>query len=160
MIPLLIIKKQAITQLIYSDHIEELRDKTILQWFNQQCLNHGTTLKGTMDALRFHLKIRQKIPICLNIMQRIMYFPISVSELDIWILYDQNAHIRRVDIYSILTIHSMSFKFPVDARVIKRQLGRCKTYLDAFYRPRVISSPNHIYESLVSDYLVKSSAKL
>ncbi len=158
MIPLLIIKNHNMTQLIYADHIEELHDKSILQWFNNQCLNHGTTLKGTMDALRFHLKIRQKIPICLNIMQRIMYFPISINELEIWILYDQNAHIRRCDIHTILTIHNMSFKFPVDARVIKRQLQRCKTYLDTFYRPTMIASSNHIQESLVSEYLIKSSA--
>lgn len=160
MIPLLLIKKQRITQLIYADHIEELHDKSILQWFNHQCLNHGTTLKGTMDALRFHLKIRQKIPICLNVMQRIMYFPISINELEIWVLYDHNAHIRRCDIHSILTIHNMSFKFPVDARVIKRQLGRCKTYLDTFYRPTMISTSNHIHESLVSEYLIKSSANI
>lgn len=158
MIPLLIIKKQMLTQLVYADRIEQLHDQSILQWFNQQCLNHGTTLKGTMDALRFHLKVRQKIPICLNVMQRIMYFPLTVNELEIWILYDQNAQIRRSDVHTVLTIHNMSFKFPLDVRVIKRQIQRCKTYLDTFYRPSMISSSNHIQESLVSEYLIKSSA--
>jgi len=154
MVPLLIIKNQHLIQLIYHDHIESMSDKTVLQWFHQQCLNHGTTLKGTMDALRFHLKIRQKIPVCLNVTQRIMYFPLFVQDLELWILYDQNARIKPNELYTLLTIHNMSFKFPVDARVIKRQIQRCKVYLDTFHSQKVISSMKHVHESLVSNYLI------
>jgi hypothetical protein len=154
MIPLLIIKTDTKTQLVYHDHIEELENQTIFNWFQSQCLSHGTTLKGSMDAMRFHLKIKQKIPICLSVVQGIMYFPLTLQDCEVWLLYHSNYSLKRSDIYSILTIHQLSFKLPLDPRVIRRQFLRCRQYLESFQRVPSMVNMRHVQESLVSQYLL------
>jgi hypothetical protein len=154
MIPLFIIKTDHNTQLVYHDHIEDLVNQSILNWFQKQCLSHGTTLKGSMDAMRFHLKIRQKIPICLSVIQGIMYLPLTLQDCEMWILYHPSYSIKRDDIYSIFTIHQITFRLPLDPRVIRRQFQRCRQYLESFQRLPSMINMNHIQESLVSQYLL------
>lgn len=154
MIPLLIIKTDTKTQLVYHDRIEDLVNQNIFNWFQNQCLSHGTTLKGSMDAMRFHLKIKQKIPICLSVVQGIMYFPLTLQDCEVWLLYHSNYSLKRCDIYSILTIHQLSFKLPLDSRVIRRQFLRCRQYLESFQRVPSMVNMSHVQESLVSQYLL------
>lgn len=154
MIPLLIIKTDTLIQLVYHDHIENLTHQSLSSWFHQQCLSHGTTLKGSMDAMRFHLKIRQKIPVCLSAIQGLMYFPLTLQDCEVWILYHVEYSIKRDGLFSVLTIHKLSFKFPLDPRVIRRQFIRCRQYLESFQRVPSMTNLSHVYESLVSQYLI------
>jgi hypothetical protein len=154
MIPLLIIKTENLTQLVYHDRIENLCAQSLSSWFHSQCLSHGTTLKGSMDAMRFHLKIRQKIPVCLSVIQGIMYFPLNLQDCEVWILYHAEYTIKRCGVYAILTVHHLSFKLPLDPRVIKRQFLRCRQYLESFQRVPTLKNLSHVYESLVSQYLI------
>lgn len=154
MIPLFIIKHGYDIELIYPDHIIKVPNMSVIEYFHQQCLSYGSTLKGNMDAIRHHLKIRQKIPICLSVSARIIYFPIQLNDQEMWVLYDHDVHIKKSDHNTILSIHQLNFKLPVDRRVIIRQTQRCERYLNSFKRHSLLKTSDHIFESCVSHYLV------
>ncbi len=154
MIPLFIIKQGFDLEFIYSDHILRRSNLSVIEYFHQQCLSYGSTLKGNMDAIRHHLKIRQKVPICLSVSARIMYFPIPLNNQEMWVLYDHDYQIKKSEHNTILTIHQLSFKLPVDRRVILRQTQRCERYLNSFKAHTYLKISDHIFESCVSHYLV------
>ena len=153
MLPLFIIKSTKATQLVYHDHCEILKCN-LHDWFHTQCLSHGTTLKGTMDALRFHLKVRQRIPVCLSVIQETMYFPLNLQDCEIWILYHPIHQVKKSQLHTLLSIHDITLRLPLDNRVVKRQLSRCKEYLDSFKRFPKLTDMCHVKESLVSHYLL------
>lgn len=154
MLPLFLIKSPTQTQLVFHDHCETLHAQSIPEWFHYRCLSFGTTLKGTMDALRFHLKIRQRVPVCLSVAQGTMYFPLILHDCELWILYHPQYHIRKSQYDTLLSIHHVTLRLPIDSRVVKRQLQRCKTYLDTFQSVPQFIDMCHVKESLVSHYLI------
>ncbi len=117
------------TKIISKQHV-----KTIL---NEACLNYGTTLEGTSQAIKHHLKIRQKCPICVSIKHHMIFFPIPFDDASsyLWVRYHPLMHAHAISSHQSVIQIGETIQFSIDGniRMIKRQMRRCRTYIDILY---------------------------
>lgn len=99
----------------------------------QACLSNGVTKKGTIDAIRFHLNIKQKCPVMISVKEKIVFFPLTIAQNNtvIWIQYFPSMQSKRVNDYQT-TLTFLNHHLTIDAnyRSVNRQIKRCMNYID------------------------------
>ncbi len=134
---LLMIADRHKTTLIQYDGTSISLDKKAKQILYDACLMYGTTLSGTVEAIKHHLHIRQKCPVCISIRHQLVFFPLPSSKTpqEMWIRYVPNMHIRILsDHQTLIEIHDrLKIQVGLNHRIIKRQLHRCRTYIDKLH---------------------------
>ncbi len=127
----LIIQKDKRLQCWHVDHSYQIIHMNIQDYFNQECLKHGYTHKGAISAIRFHLKIKQMVPILVHPYRKILFFPIPIHDAILWFQYHPSIKVKRIHDYLCeLRVFNYSFELAVNVRVIRRQIKRCLTYID------------------------------
>lgn len=108
-------------------------NESIHQLLHHACLSNGHTKKGAIDAIRFHLNIKQKCPVMINGKDKCIFFPITLGQENIvlWMKYFPSMRIKRMNEYQTLC-HFLNHSIIVDVnyRSIKRQVKRCVQYID------------------------------
>lgn len=118
---------------LYSVHQDQqIINDTIDDYFNKQCLRFGYTLKGAIYAIRYHLKIKQRVPILVHPYQKILFFPILINQNTmLWLRYHPSMAVKQLGAYEskIIVVNHQLF-CDVNVRVIRRQIKRCARYID------------------------------
>ena len=131
---ILMIYQNQQTVLLQSDGSIHLVSQPIKAVLHQACLDYGSTLQGAIDAVKYHLKIKQKCPVCVSIRHHMMFFPIPYGEAtcSLWIRYHplMQAHAISSNQSVIQFNDSLKFTIDVNVRMIKRQIRRCYLYMN------------------------------
>jgi len=93
------------------------------------CLSCGTSIEGSHRAFRHHLAIAQKLPVLVNPVKLIFFFPTtSVRNADcIWINYNQvKAIVNVAETVKILFHCGRLLISDVSIRSLKLQVKRCR----------------------------------
>lgn len=128
----------------------------LLEW---SCLSHGSTLKGRIDAFCLLTGASQKAGVLTDETSKHIYFPTTSmkNSFCVWISYN--------DIFKVSSIESgnseVAFasgvveEIDIDPRVIKKQMKRCKLFLE-----RLESGIYYQEESLNAKTLLKNLSEL
>jgi competence protein ComK len=131
---ILMINQNNQTILLQSDGSTNLVNQSSKAVLNQACLDYGSTLQGTVDAIKHHLKIKQKCPVCVSIRHHMMFFPIPYGEAtcSLWIRYHPLMQAYAISSNQSVIQFNDSLKFTIDVniRMIKRQIRRCYLYMN------------------------------
>lgn len=131
---MLMINQNNQTILLLSDGSTQVINQQIKKILNQACLDYGSTLQGSIDAIKYHLKIKQKCPVCVSIRHHMMFFPIPYGDATcaLWIRYHPLMQAYAVSSNQSVIQLNESFKISIDVniRMIKRQIRRCYLYMN------------------------------
>jgi competence transcription factor ComK len=121
------------TKIITFSNEHHTLNQTTQSIFETCCLHYGTTLQGSLQAIRFHLNIRQKCPVLLSTKHQLMFFPIPLAnpQEKLWIRYLPSLISKRVsDHQCVVSFTHQNITLEVDNRMVVRQIKRCKSYVD------------------------------
>lgn len=130
-----------------------------VSYLEKMCLEHGSTLKGRMDAFCILTGARQKPAVLIHEATSIMYFPTeSMSKHTcLWIRYNDIFRISSLGSLKSRILFANGWKedVDVDSRVLKKQMERCENFLAKLQQG--LYSPS---ESLNAKALLKNLSKL
>ncbi len=131
---ILMINQNNQTILLQSDGSTNVVNQQIKAILNQACLDYGSNLQGSIDAIKYHLKIKQKCPVCVSIRHHMMFFPIPYGETNcsLWIRYHPLMQAYAVSSnQSVIQLNeSLKLTIDVNIRMIRRQIRRCYLYMN------------------------------
>lgn len=103
------------------------------QVLHEACLMNGHTIKGSVDAIRHHLKIRQKCPVLISVVNKCLFFPLPLAHHHqlVWVRYVPSIKCKMINQHqTLVNILDHQFTLDVNQRMIKRQIKRCQAYVD------------------------------
>lgn len=120
--------RQGITEIIgiHKKYLVKCKPIDIIDFW---CLSCGTSIEGSHSAFRHHLAITQKLPVLVNPVKLIFFFPTtSVRNMDcIWINSNQIKGIENsAETTKILFYCGRYLVSDVSARSLKLQVKRCR----------------------------------
>lgn len=91
------------------------------------CLAHGSSLRGSADVVRHHLKITQKLPVLVNPHGGLFFFPtLSRDHPDcIWINATQIHKLKDLGNRTLVRFHGGELELDIGIRSIRMQMKRC-----------------------------------
>ena len=124
--------------IVYDDGSKNIIHLKPLVWLNEKCLHNGSTLRGRTDAFCALLKVRQKPAVLISEVSGEIWFPTLSMKQDgcVWIRYDEILDVQTVAAQSceIIFFSGFRMKTDVDARVIRRQMKRCRAFLELLHQ--------------------------
>lgn len=130
---MLLIDEGYSTTLITFNNQRIVINETTKEIFEKSCLNYGTTLDGSIKAMKHHLKIRQKCPVLLSVYHQLLFFPIPLTNIQkkVWIRYLPSLTSKRISNHQcMISFKHQNITLDVDNRMVVRQIKRCKHYID------------------------------
>lgn len=121
------------TRMITFDNKQFTINRSTTSIFETCCLNYGITLKGSIQAIKHHLTIRQKCPVLLSVKHQLMFFliPLVNPTQKLWIRYVPSMISKRVaDHQCVVSFTHQKVTLSVDNRMVVRQIKRCQDYID------------------------------
>ncbi|MBR3350385.1 MAG: competence protein ComK [Solobacterium sp.] len=123
--------------IIYDDGSSNIISAKPAAWLNEKCLDNGSSLRGRTDAFCELLKVRQKPAALISEVSGEIWFPtLSPKQNDcVWIRYDEILDVKAIAPQSceIIFFNGFRMKTDVDARVIRLQMKRCRTFLELLH---------------------------
>ncbi len=116
------------------------------------CLSCGTSIEGSHSAFRHHLEITQKLPVLVNPVKMIFFFPTaSARNMDcIWINSNQIKTIVNSAENSKIVFHcNRTLISEVSIRSLKLQIRRCRDLTEIIRHHHdndPIELPNFLYD--------------
>lgn len=99
----------------------------------QACLLHGTSYLGAKESFMHLTKAKKKVPVCVSVMQRIIFIP-TCSEKSDDCCYLQFERIEKVrsceEGCCVIFKDGFDITLPLSYRTIQRQMQRCRLFLD------------------------------
>ena len=135
MIPLLIRSQpDRRTFLLYESGKQEVIEKSSLAYLEEECIRHGSSVKGRMDSFCQLVNAVQKPAVMISERSMITYFPTrSPKSPDCeWVCFNRILRVRRINGYEteILFLDGTECRVSAEVRVIKGQMSRCDDYLE------------------------------
>lgn len=130
---MLMINIEHTSKLITFNHETYTISKPVLSILKETCLQYGTTLEGSILAIKHHLNIKQKCPVLVSAKHQLMFFPIPLSlpHEKLWIRYVPSLQCKRIkDHQCVISYNDKNISLEVDSRMVNRQIKRCKAYID------------------------------
>ncbi len=130
---ILLLERDGYTKAIDFNNKSHVFDCSVHTLLHQTCLSNGMTKKGTIEAIRFHLNIKQKCPVMTSVKDKTVFFPLTLAQENtvIWVQYFPSMIIKRISDYqTTLTFLNHQLTFDVNYRSLKRQIKRCIHYID------------------------------
>ena len=119
---------------IYTDHGKEYRPcRSISAFLNSRCQMEGSTLQGRREAFAKIMSARKHIPILTSIRRKEVFMPYGVcsSPDAIWINLEAVKYYHPKESQTCITfVNDASLTIPFRYSVVKRQVDRCRHYID------------------------------
>ncbi|MBR3310492.1 MAG: competence protein ComK [Solobacterium sp.] len=117
---------------------ETVLDVSLEQYLDDICIRHGSTLEGRTVCFAKTLGIRQKPAVLLSEMTGQIFFPtesIRRNEHCALFSYQHILRVRREKSGKtvVLFINGYTYETDTDVRTIRRQMERCRHFLDILY---------------------------
>ncbi len=101
------------------------------------CLAHGSSLRGSADVVRHHLKVIQKLPVLVNPHGGLFFFPtLSRHHPEcIWINVTQIRKLKDLGNKTLVRFQDGELELDVGIRSIRMQMKRCDLLRNRLGRP-------------------------
>jgi len=122
------------------------------------CLLHGTTFEGSRNAIKHHLRISQKVPVCICLKDEIMFFPLPSRNSNeyFWMRYQPTLRYKGIGIHQtkVFDKSGVSWCLDIDVRMIRRQYQRCATFLSVIKESKMnlVYKNTQFYDAYLVNY--------
>ncbi len=120
---------------------EEILPVTLIQFFDDICIRHGSTLEGRTGCFAKTLGIRQKPAVLLSELTGQVFFPTESMRNEHCALFSYQ-HIFRVKRVNkektvVFFLNGYRYETSMDVRIIRKQMKRCRRFLDILYQHEI-----------------------
>ena len=127
-----------ITKLLLKDGTAAYTDREPVSLLNEWCLLFGSTIQGRIDAYKAVTGHKQKCPVLLSSASRMCVYPLygADNEDNIWLVYNQILKVSGNNTHTeIQFISGPVMQIGCDVRIPRKQMQRCREYLDLLSDP-------------------------
>lgn len=124
------------TQVVTEHQIYMVAEKAEA-YLENWCLVHGSSLRGSADVVRHHLKITQKLPVLVNPHGSLFFFPtLSRDHPDcIWINAAKVLKLKESENGTLVRFAGGELQLDIGIRSIRMQMKRCELLKSRLYQP-------------------------
>ena len=122
---------------VVTEHQSYIISEKAETYLENWCLAHGSSLRGSADVVRHHLKVTQKLPVLVNPHGSLFFFPtLSREHPDcIWINAAKVSKLKDLGSKTLVRFNGGELELDIGIRSIRMQLKRCDLLKSRLYRP-------------------------
>jgi competence transcription factor ComK len=127
---------------VVTEHQTYLIAEKAQTYLENWCLAHGSSLRGSADVVKHHLKATQKLPVLVNPYGGLFFFPtLSRCHPDcIWINVAQIRHLKNLGNRTLVCFHNGELELDIGIRSVRMQVKRCDLLRIRLHRTLMLSS--------------------
>jgi competence protein ComK len=114
------------TQIVTEHQTVTIAEKAEI-YLENWCLAHGSSLRGSADVAKHHLKATQKLPVLVNPQDGLFFFP-TLSRCHpecIWINVTQIRNLKNLGNRTLVCFHNGELELDIGIRSLRMQVKRC-----------------------------------
>lgn len=129
------------TQIVTEHQIYTIAEKAEI-YLENWCLAHGSSLRGSADVAKHHLKATQKLPVLVNPHGGLFFFPtLSRDHPDcIWINVAQIRNLKNLGNRTLVYFYGGELELDIGIRSVRMQVKRCELLRIRLHRTLLLSN--------------------